>query len=119
MAYDDTSTVEAKPVTDWVNDWDWLDPAWGPDAVEIFNAVREQCPVAMTERYGRAFMPVTMKAVAAIANATVNFSSEWVSVAQPDAPRRPRVRRREPAAEERPRIADEMRPANPAARPRA
>jgi hypothetical protein len=89
MAYDDTDTVEAKPVTDWVNDWDWLDPAWGPDAVEIFNAVREQCPVAMTERYGRAFMPVTMEAVAAIAKDTVNFSSEWVSVAQPDATRRP------------------------------
>jgi cytochrome P450 len=89
MAYDDASTVEAKPVTDWVNDWDWLDPAWGPDAVEIFNAVREKCPVAMTERYGRAFMPVTMEAVSAIANDTVNFSSEWVSVAQPDAPRRP------------------------------
>jgi cytochrome P450 len=89
MAYDDTDTVEAKPVTDWVNDWDWLDPAWGPDAVEIFNAVREQVPVAMTERYGRAFMPVTMEAVAAIANDTVNFSSVWVSVAQPDAKRRP------------------------------
>ncbi len=89
MAYDDTDTVEAKPVTDWVNDWDWLDPAWGPDAVEIFNSVREQCPVAMTERYGRAFMPVTMEAVSAIAKDTVNFSSEWVSVAQPDATRRP------------------------------
>jgi len=89
MAYDDTDTVEAKPVTDWVNDWDWLDPAWGPDAVEIFNAVRAQVPVAMTERYGRAFMPVTMEAVAAIANDTENFSSVWVSVAQPDAKRRP------------------------------
>jgi cytochrome P450 len=89
MAYDDAGTIEAKPVTDWVNDWDWLDPAWGPDAIEIFNSVRERCPVAMTERYGRAFMPVTMEAVAAIANDTENFSSVWVSVALPDAKRRP------------------------------
>jgi cytochrome P450 len=82
-------TVQAEPVTDWVNDWDWLDDAWGANAIDIWNGVREQCPVAMTERYGRAFMPVTMEAVSAIANDTVNFSSEFVSVAQPDATRRP------------------------------
>ena len=81
--------VQAEPVTDWVNDWDWLDDAWGANAIDIWNGVREQCPVAMTERYGRAFMPVTMEAVSAIANDTVNFSSEFVSVAQPDAIRRP------------------------------
>ncbi len=82
-------TVEAPPVTDWVNDWDWLDDSWGENAIDIWNSVREQCPVAMTERYGRAFMPVTMEAVSAIANDTVNFSSIFVSVAQPDAIRRP------------------------------
>ena len=88
MAYED-STVEAEPVTDWVNDWDWLDPSWGTDAIDIWNSVREVTPMAMTERYGRAFMPVTMAAVSAIAKDTDNFSSEWVSVAQPDAVRRP------------------------------
>ena len=56
---------------------------------EAWNSVREQCPVATTERYGRAFMPVTMDAVSAIAKDTEHFSSEWVSVAQPDAVRRP------------------------------
>lgn len=94
MAYEDDqhpggATVDAPPVEDWVNDWDWLDPTWGTDAIDIWNSVREVCPMAMTERYGRAFMPVTMEAVSAIANDTVNFSSEWVSVAQPDATRRP------------------------------
>jgi hypothetical protein len=59
MAYD-TDAADARPVHDWVNDWDWLDPAWGPSAIDIWNEVREQCPVATTERYGRAFMPVTM-----------------------------------------------------------
>jgi len=89
MAYEESDTVEANRVTDWVNDWDWLDPAWGSNAIEIWNSVREQCPMALTERYGRAFMPVTMEAVSAIANDTVNFSSIFVSVAQPDAIRRP------------------------------
>ncbi len=88
MAYTDASDT-SRPVTDWVNDWDWLDDQWGVNAIDIWNEVREQCPVAMTERYGRAFMPVTMDAVQQVAHDTANFSSEWVSVARPDAPRTP------------------------------
>ncbi len=89
MSYEKDSTVHAEPVSDWVNDWDWLDDQWGTDAIDIWNAVRDVTPMAMTERYGRAFMPVTMAAVSAIAKDTENFSSQWVSVAQPDAVRRP------------------------------
>lgn len=89
MAYDATDQADMPPVTDWVNDWDWLDDQWGPNAIEIWNSVREQCPMATTERYGRAFMPVTMDAVAAVANDTEHFSSIWVNVGRPDAPRRP------------------------------
>lgn len=89
MSYDTSDQVEMPPVTDWVNDWDWLDDQWGPNAIEIWNSVRDQCPMATTERYGRAFMPVTMDAVAAVANDTEHFSSIWVNVGRPDAPRRP------------------------------
>lgn len=88
MAYDG-SRVETTPVSDWVNDWDWLDDQWGPNAIDIWNQVRAQCPMASTERYGRAFMPVTMDAVAHVAHDTDNFSSVRVSVARPDAPRTP------------------------------
>ncbi|MEM9042915.1 MAG: cytochrome P450 [Actinomycetota bacterium] len=88
MGYEGDSPI-AEPVTDWINDWDWLDPQWGPDAVDIWNTVRDVTPVAMTERYGRAFMPVTMEAVAQVAKDTENYSSIQVSVAQPDAIRRP------------------------------
>ena len=88
MAYEDGSTVEMPPVTDWINDWDWLDPQWGPNAVEIWNSVREVCPMATTERYGRAFMPVTMEAVSQVAHDTEHFSSYKVSVALPNSPRR-------------------------------
>ena len=89
MAYDSDTTPDLPPVTDWVNDWDWLDDQWGPNAIDIWNDVREQCPMATTERYGRAFMPVTMEAVSQVANDTENFSSIWVNVGRPDAPRRP------------------------------
>jgi len=61
----------------------------GANAIDIWNDVREQCPVAVTERYGRAFMPVTMEGVTKVAHNTEDFSSIWVSVARPDAPRSP------------------------------
>ena len=88
MAYG-SEHVEMPPVKDWVNDWDWLDDGWGENAIDIWNDVREQCPVASTERYGRAFMPVTMAAVRDIAHDTDHFSSIWVNVGRPDAPRSP------------------------------
>lgn len=88
MSYE-TGATDLPDVKDWLNDWDWLDPAWGPNAIDIWNGVRAQAPVAMTERYGRAFMPVTMDAVSEVAHDTEHFSSIWVSVSQPDAPRRP------------------------------
>jgi cytochrome P450 len=87
MAYGADDRIETPPVTDWVNDWDWLDDGWGENAIDIWNDVREVCPVGSTERYGRAFMPVTMDAVRDIANNTEDFSSIWVNVARPDAPR--------------------------------
>ena len=89
MAYGADERLDTPPVTDWVNDWDWLDDGWGENAIDIWNSVREQCPVGSTERYGRAFMPVTMDAVRHIANDTDNFSSIWVNVSRPDAPRSP------------------------------
>jgi len=88
MAYE-TDAVEAAPVTDWVRDWDWLDEQWGANAIDIWNAVREECPMASTERYGRAFMPVTMDAVSAVAQDTDNFSSIRVAVGRPGAPNNP------------------------------
>lgn len=88
MAYD-ADHVEMPAVTDWVNDWDWLDDQWGENAIDIWNAVRDECPMASTERYGRAFMPVTMDAVAAVAKDTEHFSSIWVNVGRPDAQRHP------------------------------
>lgn len=87
MAYGADERIDSPPVKDWVNDWDWLDDGWGENAIDIWNSVREQCPIGSTERYGRAFMPVTMEAVREIANNTDDFSSIWVNVARPDAPR--------------------------------
>ena len=88
MAYETTSEAR-EPVQDWASDWDWLDEQWGPNAPEIWRDLREAgCPMAFTERYGRAWMPVTHEAVAQIANDTEHFSSYRVSVSRPDSPLR-------------------------------
>ena len=89
MAYEGNAGVDLPKVTDWINDWDWLDEQWGPNAIDIWNSIRDECPMASTERYGRAFMPVTMEAVSQVSHDTENFSSFRVSVARPDAPRVP------------------------------
>ncbi len=89
MAYGVDDKQDLPPVTDWVNDWDWLDDQWGSNAIDIWNEVRRQCPMASTERYGRAYMPVTMEAVSQVSHDTEHFSSIWVNVSRPDAPRSP------------------------------
>ena len=83
----ESQSSERLPVTDWATDWDLHDEQWAPNAIGIWNEIRNQCPVGFTERYGRAFMPVTMQAVSQIARDTTTFSSEWVTVALPDNPR--------------------------------
>lgn len=114
MAYDIDSN-ESPPVKDWANDWDWLDAQWGPNAIEIWNDLREaECPVASTERYGRAFMPVTMEGVSQAARDTENFSSVWVGVARPDAERQPAP----PITSDPPDHADHRRLLLPAFNPR-
>ncbi len=86
MAYDAADKPVAEPVANWVTDWDWLDDQWGENAIKIFNEVREQCPVASTERYGRSFMPVTMEAAKTIAQDTEHFSSWRVGISMPGTP---------------------------------
>jgi hypothetical protein len=87
MAYDVSADDLNRPVEDWATDWDWLDDAWGERAPEIMSDLRASgCPMAFTERYGRAWMPLTHAAVSQIANDTDHFSSYKVSVSRPDSP---------------------------------
>ena len=68
MAYDTDEPALRRPVTDWAGDWDWLDPAWGAGAPEIWQSLRDAgCDVAFTERYGRAWMPIGYEAISAVA----------------------------------------------------
>jgi hypothetical protein len=82
-----------KPVQSWETDWDHADPAYNQNAPQIWEQLRGTCPVAHTDRYGGAWLPVTHADVSAVARDTDHFSSEgavlsnkpprdqWVSMA--------------------------------------
>lgn len=75
------------PVSDWADDFDHVDPAYNPNAPEIWTQLRERgCPVARSDRYGRMWAPLTHELVAEVAYDTDRFTSRAVIVshAAPD-----------------------------------
>jgi cytochrome P450 len=69
-----------NPGIDWATDFDVGDPGYEANPYEVWDELRETCPIAHTERRGGAFMPTTYDDVAAIAYDTENFSSRRTSV---------------------------------------
>ena len=70
------------PVTDWATDFDHTDPGWVQDPYPIWDELREQCPVAHSDRYGGVWLPVTHEGVAAVAYDTEHFTSRSVVVSE-------------------------------------
>lgn len=70
------------PVADWETDFDHADPAYNRNAPQIWDSLRSGCPVAHSERYGGAWLPVTHEHVREIAYDTDNFTSLQVVVTQ-------------------------------------
>ena len=70
------------PVTDWTSDWDYLDPAWVSDPYPIWRALREQCPVAHTDRYGGVYLLTRYNDIRDVAYDPVRFSSRRIAVSQ-------------------------------------
>jgi len=66
------------PVKDFATDFDHTDPKWVANPFPICDALREDSPVAHTDRYGGAWLPVTHEGVAAIAYDTEHFTSRDV-----------------------------------------
>ena len=76
------------PVTDWATDFDILDPAWVDDPYAIWDQLRATCPVAHTERYFGAYMPVRYADIRDIAYDTDHFSSQVVVLREKNPPDR-------------------------------
>jgi len=84
--------ADRPPVTDWATDWDHTRPEYAQQAPAVWEELRQTCPVAHTERFGGAWLPVNHADVAAIAHDTEHFTSESVVVSdfKPDGSTRPR-----------------------------
>jgi cytochrome P450 len=74
--------TERPPVTDWSTDFDHTDPQWVADPYPIWDELRQTCPVAHTDRYGGAWLPVRNADVAAVAYDTDHFTSRSVIVSE-------------------------------------
>jgi cytochrome P450 len=77
------------PVSDWARDFDHVDPAYNDNAHTIWASLRQTCPMAKTERYGGAWLPLTHEYVREIAYDTEHFTSEGIIVStdRPTVPR--------------------------------
>ena len=68
------------PVTDWATDFDHAEPNYNANAPEVWAELRETCPVAHTDRYNGAWLPVTHELVTQIAYDTEHFTSRSIIV---------------------------------------
>ncbi len=72
--------IPRPPVTDWSTDFDHTHPDYAARAPEIWDELREQCPVAHTDRFGGAWFPTRHEDISTIAKDTENFTSRDVVV---------------------------------------
>ena len=73
------------PVMNWETDFDHAHASYNANVHEIWDDLRDHCPVAHSARYGGVWLPVRHADVSAIAYDTDHFSSEVVVVS--NAPR--------------------------------
>jgi len=72
------SEVVTGPVADWATDFSHMEPEWAADPYPIQDDLRQRCPIAHTQRFGGAWLPVRYEDVAAIAYDTERFSSRSI-----------------------------------------
>jgi cytochrome P450 len=72
------SEVVTGPVADWATDFSHVEPEWAADPYRIQDDLRHRCPIAHSERFGGAWLPVRYDDVSAIAYDTERFSSRSI-----------------------------------------
>jgi cytochrome P450 len=75
-------TNRHPPAGDFANDFDHTDLAWVTDPYPIWDDLRQRCPVAHSDRYGGAWLPVTHDLVSEVAYDTEHFTSRSVVVSE-------------------------------------
>ncbi len=72
------------PVSDWASDYDILDPGYVRNPYPVWDALRTECPVAHSDRWGGSFLPTRYADIAAIAHDVEHFSSREIGVLRVD-----------------------------------
>jgi cytochrome P450 len=72
--------ARTEPVSDWTSDFDVLDESYVRDPFPRWDQLRQACPIARTDRRGRAWLPTTYEDVTAMAKNIEHFSSANTSV---------------------------------------
>ncbi|MGB0113948.1 MAG: cytochrome P450 [Ilumatobacteraceae bacterium] len=67
-------------ITDWQTDYDILDDEYVANPYPVWDDLREQCPVAHSNRWGGSWLPTRYADVAAVAHDLDHFSSSDVGV---------------------------------------
>jgi cytochrome P450 len=70
-------------VNDWATDYDIFDADYVSDPFPVWDDLRQQCPIAHSDRWGGSWLPTTYADVTAIARDIEHFSSRSVSVVPP------------------------------------
>jgi cytochrome P450 len=78
----DTAThgTGQPPVSDWTTDYDILDPDYVADPYPVWDDLREQCPIAHSDRWGGSWLPTRYADVQRFAQDHEHFSSRDVGV---------------------------------------
>jgi cytochrome P450 len=79
--------VITGPVSDWATDFSHMEPEYAESAIEIWDDLRQRCPVAHTDRFGGAWLPTRYEDVAAVAYDTERFSSRSIIMGNYRTPR--------------------------------
>lgn len=79
-------TDTRSPTSNWMADFDILDPGYIRDPAPAWQALRSASPIAHSDRYGSTWLPVGYADLAAIAHDVSRFSSRDIAVITP--PRR-------------------------------
>ncbi len=72
--------AQTQPVSSWATDFDVLDRDYVSSPFEIWDELRQKCPIAQTDRRGRNWLPTRYEDVTAIAHDIGHFSSLEVAV---------------------------------------
>ncbi len=72
--------ARTEPVTDWTSDFDVLDESYVRNPFPRWDELRKVCPIARTDRRGRAWLPTTYADVTEMARDIEHFSSANTSV---------------------------------------